>query len=172
MNGKSFKESKKQNKEARKQKRRDAAAAAKGEAEEEIENKPLTGEEYRTLSTFIYSQDESEQAKMAKIEAAAGETTTINIEKNQTENFRLFQKSCCDAYNLLRHNSNKIINLFLIMLSAGMPELQKKEEIRKLQDKLNLKSSDREAEKIFIREIKEAMTTFSRRIDNAAHNYK
>ena len=109
---------------------------------------------------------------MAKIEAAAGETTTINIEKNQTENFRLFQKSCCDAYNLLRHNSNKIINLFLIMLSAGMPELQKKEEIRKLQDKLNLKSSDREAEKIFIREIKEAMTTFSRRIDNAAHNYK
>ena len=58
------------------------------------------------------------------------------------------------------------------MLSAGMPELQKKEEIRKLQDKLNLKSSDREAEKIFIREIKEAMTTFSRRVDNVAHNYK
>ena len=53
-----------------------------------------------------------------------------------------------------------------------MPELQKKEEIRKLQDKLNLKSSDREAEKIFIREIKEAMTTFSRRMDNMAHNYK
>ena len=73
---------------------------------------------------------------------------------------------------MLRHNSNKIINLFLIMLSAGMPELQKKEEIRKLQDKLNLKSSDREAEKIFIREIKEAMTTFSRRMDNMAHNYK
>lgn len=58
------------------------------------------------------------------------------------------------------------------MLSAGMPELQKKEEIRKLQNKLNLKSSDREAEKIFIREIKEAMTTFSRRMDNMAHNYK
>ncbi len=79
---------------------------------------------------------------------------------------------CCKAYNLLRHNSNKIINLFLIMLSAGMPELQKKEEIRKLQTKLNLKSSDREAEKIFIREIKEAMTTFTRRFDNMAHNYK
>ena len=124
------------------------------------------------LYTFIYSQDESEQANMAKMDAKNGEATTINIEKNQTENFRLFQKCCCDAYNLLRHNSNKIINLFLIMLSAGMPELQKKEEIRKLQDKLNLKSSDREAEKIFIREIKEAMTTFSRRVDNVAHNYK
>ena len=73
---------------------------------------------------------------------------------------------------MLRHNSNKIINLFLIMLSAGMPELQKKEEIRKLEIKLSLNSSDREAEKIFIKEIKEAMTTFSRRIDNAAHNWK
>mmetsp|Transcript_23857 Transcript_23857/g.27822 ORF Transcript_23857/g.27822 Transcript_23857/m.27822 type:complete len:84 (-) Transcript_23857:35-286(-) len=58
------------------------------------------------------------------------------------------------------------------MLSAGMPELQKKDEIMKLQKKLNLKSSDREAEKIFIREIKEAMTTFTRRMDNMAHNYK
>ena len=58
------------------------------------------------------------------------------------------------------------------MLSAGMPELQKKDEIRKLEKKLNLKSSDREAEKIFIREIKEAMTTFTRRMDNMAHNYK
>ena len=58
------------------------------------------------------------------------------------------------------------------MLSAGMPELQNKEEIRRLEKKLNLRSSDREAEKIFIREIKEAMTTFSRRIDNMGHNYK
>ena len=58
------------------------------------------------------------------------------------------------------------------MLSAGMPELQKKEEIRKLEIKLSLNSSDREAEKIFIKEIKEAMTTFSRRIENAAHNWK
>lgn len=109
---------------------------------------------------------------MARMEAEVGETTTINIEKHQTENFLRFQKYCCDAYNLLRHNANKIINLFLIMLSAGMPELQKKEEIRNLEAKLRLKSSDREAEKIFIREIKEAMTTFTRRLDNAAHNWK
>ena len=84
----------------------------------------------------------------------------------------MFKKNCCEAYNLLRHNSNKIINLFLIMLSAGMPELREKEEIRSLQKKLNLMASYREAEKMFIRQIKEAMTTFSRRIDNAAHNWK
>ena len=104
--------------------------------------------------------------------AAADASPSINIEKNKTDDFMFFQKCCCQAYNLLRHNSNKIINLFLIMLSAGMPELQEKREIGKLQAKLNLKSSDREAEKIFIREIKEAMTTFSRRMDNMAHNYK
>ena len=111
--------------------------------------------------------DENEEAIGGRVEY-----TTLNIEKNATDDFRKFQDMCCRAYNLLRHNSNKIINLFLIMLSAGMPELQEKAEIRKLQDKLNLKSSDREAEKIFIREIKEAMTTFTRRVDNLAHNYK
>lgn len=103
---------------------------------------------------------------------ATGEASNLNIEKNKTENFLLFETYCCQAYNDLRHNSNKMINLFLIMLSAGMPELQQKEEIGNFQLKLNLKSSDREAEKIFIREIKTAMTTFSRRMDNAAHNYK
>jgi len=56
-------------------------------------------------------------------DTAGAETTTINIEKHQTEDFRKFQADCCKAYNLLRHNANKIINLFLIMLSAGMPEL-------------------------------------------------
>lgn len=34
------------------------------------------------LYTFIYSQDESEQANMAKMDAKNGEATTINIEKN------------------------------------------------------------------------------------------
>lgn len=124
------------------------------------------------LNTFSHPQDESEQANLAKLDPNAGAETTINLEKNKTENFRLFQANCCQAYNLLRHNSNKIINLFLIMLSAGMPELSEKGEIGKLEQKLNLKSSDREAEKIFIREIDEAMKTFSRRVDNVAHNWK
>lgn len=174
VNGKSFKESRKQLKEAKKKKRLDAAAELSNANEDAATNRPLTKEEHKTLLSFINSAENSEQAK-SKMEmeaSASGESSNLNIEKNKTENFLLFEKYCCQAYNDLRHNSNKIMNLFLIMLSAGMPELQQKEEIGNLQAKLNLKSSDREAEKIFIREIKTAMTTFSRRMDNAAHNYK
>jgi hypothetical protein len=38
-----------------------------------------------------------------------------------------------------------LINLFLIMLSAGMPELKEKQEIQKLVDKLQPKLTDKEA---------------------------
>ena len=54
-----------------------------------------------------------------------------------TSDFIEFQTKCCQAYNLLRHNSNKIISLFMIMLIAGMSELQKKEEKLKLEIKLS-----------------------------------
>ena len=176
INGKSFKETKKQSKQLKKQKKaRDAERDAQLESNlEDGEEKGLTQEEYSALSSFLYNgQGDSELVKLDKLENGGGAAeTSINIEKNQTENFLRFQRYCCQAYNLLRHNANKIINLFLIMLSAGMPELQNKEHIGRLQDKLNLMSSDREAEKIFIREIKDAMTTFSRRMDNLAHNYK
>jgi|LakMenE01Jun11ns_1017448.scaffolds.fasta_scaffold8761943_1 hypothetical protein len=58
------------------------------------------------------------------------------------------------------------------MLSAGMPELKHKQEINTLVIKLMLNSSDQEAEKKFKEEIVAAYNTFSRRIDNLAHNIK
>jgi len=39
------------------------------------------------------------------------------------EDFLLFQKYCTDAYNLVRKNGFLIIQLFMMMLSGGMPEL-------------------------------------------------
>ena len=161
VNGQSFKDTKKENKKKEKRKKQKEAENARGGA-------AAAGHAQTSGSQPKDGEDEDEEEE----QGGGVEYTTLNIEKNATDDFRVFQDKCCRAYNLLRHNSNKILNLFLIMLSAGMPELQKKDEIRKLEKKLNLKSSDREAEKIFIREIKEAMTTFTRRMDNMAHNYK
>ena len=62
-----------------------------------------------------------------------------------TNNMKNFRKICCKAYNILRANQNMLINLFLIMLSAGMPELKEKQEIQKLVDKLQPKLTDKEA---------------------------
>jgi len=86
-----------------------------------------------------------------------------------------FEELCCEAYNHLRRNSTKLVNLFLIMLSAGMPELKHKEEVRWLVSALRIHPhmlSDREAAKHFKQQISKAQKTFSRRIDNLAHNWK
>jgi hypothetical protein len=57
------------------------------------------------------------------------------------------------------------------MLSAGMPELQFADEIKKLVNKLSLQSSEQEANKLFRLEIDRAQVAFSRRMDNLFHNY-
>lgn len=38
--------------------------------------------------------------------------------------FKKFEEYCTQAYNLVRKSGNFIINIFLLMLEAGMPELQ------------------------------------------------
>lgn len=47
---------------------------------------------------------------------------TIDDDKKSWD-FLEFEELCCLAYNILRKKGNELINLFLIMLSAGMPEL-------------------------------------------------
>jgi len=47
---------------------------------------------------------------------------TIDDDKKSPD-FIEFEWLCCEAYNILRLEGHKLINLFLIMLSAGMPEL-------------------------------------------------
>ena len=96
----------------------------------------------------------------------------VVVDEYKTANYFYFEDLCCKAYNILRANANPLINLFLIMLSAGMPELKHKEEIEALVKKLDLNLSEREAAKKFQQEITTAVNTFSRRMDNLFHNYK
>ena len=50
-------------------------------------------------------------------------------DSKKSSNFKEFEDLCCRAYNILRSEGHKIINMFLIMLSAGMPELSKEADI-------------------------------------------
>ena len=63
------------------------------------------------------------------MDAAAGTTDESDFEEMKTQDFKDFEEYCCKAYNYLRDNSKQLINLFLIMLSAGMPELSHAQEI-------------------------------------------
>ena len=62
--------------------------------------------------------------------------------------------------------------MFLIMLSAGMPELNQESDIQFIVDALKLDFTDQEASVHFRKEIERASKTWSRRFDNFIHNIR
>lgn len=129
-------------------------------------NEQITPEEHEIISASILSNQDLDPVKSNKLQP------NVVVDEYKTANYFYFEELCCKAYNILRANANQLINLFLIMLSAGMPELKHKEEIEALVKKLDLNLSEREAAKKFQQEITTAINTFSRRVDNLFHNYK
>ncbi len=59
-----------------------------------------------------------------------------------------------------------------MMLSAGMPELQKASDIKYLVQKLNISLTDEEAKDVFRKEIERSRNDWFRRLDNLVHNIK
>jgi phosphatidylinositol kinase/protein kinase (PI-3 family) len=71
----------------------------------------------------------------------------------KSKNFREFEEMCCQAYNILRSKGHQLINMFLIMLSAGMPELKEEDDLQYLVNRLDLNISEQEAANKFKKEI-------------------
>ena len=65
-----------------------------------------------------------------------------------------------------------LINLFLLMLSAGMPELNYESDIQPMVNRLQLDMTEVEASNLFKKEIENAMNNKMRRLDNFFHNIK
>ena len=90
----------------------------------------------------------------------------------KSEDFGLFKDYCCKAYNLVRRQGKRLINLFMFMITAGMPELQNKQEIGYLREMLSLKLTEMEAVNKFNSEIENALNNHFRRFDNLIHNIR
>ena len=90
----------------------------------------------------------------------------------ESDGFKLFKEYCCKAYNYIRNHGKRFINLFLFMVTAGMPELTKKKEIEYLREMLSLKLTEMEAESKFLEEIENSLNNTFRRFDNLMHNFK
>ena len=86
--------------------------------------------------------------------------------------FIKFSNFCTQAYNLVRNKGNLIISLFIIMLAAGMPELESYSDIEYLKNQLSLDLSEMEANNKFINEIHNSLDDTFRRIDNLFHALK
>jgi phosphatidylinositol-4,5-bisphosphate 3-kinase len=83
-----------------------------------------------------------------------------------------FESMCCRAYNSLRKRSHLLINLFALMIPALMPDLEDRQDIEYLRDMLSLDLTDEQASEKFLKEVKNSLSTFSRRLDNWIHNLK
>ena len=83
-----------------------------------------------------------------------------------------FENMCCQAYNILRQHGNLLMNLFILVMPACMPELLDKDDVTYLKDMLDGQLTDEGADKKFRGEIKKSLGTVSRRFDNWIHNMK
>lgn len=86
--------------------------------------------------------------------------------------FMEFVKLCCRAYNILRRHGHTLVNLFRLMIPAGMPELTSDDSILYLCQKLSMEMTEEEASESFKREIQSALGDTYRRFDNLIHNIK
>ena len=84
-----------------------------------------------------------------------------------------FKTACVKAYNILRHNAQRLINMFIIMSTAGMPELCSMYDVRYAKRMLSLDMpNDEDAGNYFVALIKQSKNDRFRLIDNIFHYYK
>ena len=92
----------------------------------------------------------------------------VYIKSNNEEKFKNY---CVRAYNILRHNSQRLINLTITMASAGMPEFSTMFDVSYFQNMLQLnKKNDEDAGNYFISLINDSVNEKYRILDNLIHN--
>ncbi|XP_070560385.1 phosphatidylinositol 4,5-bisphosphate 3-kinase catalytic subunit beta isoform-like [Ptychodera flava] len=85
--------------------------------------------------------------------------------------FDTFREVCEKAYVILRRKGVLFINLFAMMLSTGLPELSRLEDIDYLRETLQLNLSEEEAIKHFQGKFNEALkNSWKTHLNWAAHN--
>eukprot|EP01103_Thecamoeba_quadrilineata_P010776 TRINITY_DN2418_c0_g1_i3.p1 TRINITY_DN2418_c0_g1~~TRINITY_DN2418_c0_g1_i3.p1 ORF type:complete len:607 (-),score=107.45 TRINITY_DN2418_c0_g1_i3:60-1880(-) len=87
----------------------------------------------------------------------------------KSDNFQLFIDLCCRAFNILRDRANVILSLFALMLSTGLPQLRRMEDVRYVQEALVLKKTREEATRLFKGLVKKSLHTKRTRLNNFVH---
>jgi len=85
--------------------------------------------------------------------------------------YQEFAKICSNIYSILRNKENSyfLINLFCLMLSTGIPELQTTKDIEYLQNAFSFEMDNVEASEKFQRLITEALNTKSQTLNDFIH---
>ena len=81
--------------------------------------------------------------------------------------FHEFEETCGRALNVMRTKGDLLISLFRLMISCGIPELEREEDILYLETQLMPGLSDAEATEEFKKEIEKSMHTATTRYNDA-----
>ena len=82
-----------------------------------------------------------------------------------------FESICIQAHAILRKHSDTLLVMCILMLPAGLPELTKREDIIYVRDMLMLNSNDKVISYRLRDELKGAVSSLSRQVDNWIHNW-
>jgi len=94
----------------------------------------------------------------------------INNGLTPTPNFQKFIECCCQAFNVLRHNTHVILNLLGLMVYSGIPYLSEKENLLFIRRNLQLHLTDEEATMYFTRLIESSLSSRSTQLNFFIHN--
>eukprot|EP00698_Gefionella_okellyi_P004479 TRINITY_DN1411_c0_g1_i1.p1 TRINITY_DN1411_c0_g1~~TRINITY_DN1411_c0_g1_i1.p1 ORF type:complete len:1066 (+),score=200.57 TRINITY_DN1411_c0_g1_i1:65-3199(+) len=87
-----------------------------------------------------------------------------------SENFEFFTKTCVKAYLLLRKHAHLFISLFAMMLSTGMPELQRADDIKWLQTAFATDKTEEEASAAMRKLVNDSLDNLRTRFNFFVHN--
>ncbi|KAG6576595.1 Phosphatidyl inositol kinase (PIK-B) [Phytophthora cinnamomi] len=87
----------------------------------------------------------------------------------KSENYKHFQQLACDAFQVLRTNSNLLITLLVLALTCGIPELHSASCIKWVHKTLMLDLPDDEACEAFKKLIHVALHTTTTKLNDAVH---
>lgn len=85
--------------------------------------------------------------------------------------FKRFLTLCSKSFSILRQNADILESLFLLMVSAGMPELMFQSDVLYIKNKLALDVSEKKADELLQAEIFKSLDSTYRRVDNMIHNF-
>lgn len=83
--------------------------------------------------------------------------------------FKHFTKLCCYAYNILRKHTNLLLTLLSMMISSGIPQLKREEDLGYITNALQPELTNKQAAKLFKALIYKSLDTKTTRLNFAAH---
>uniref|UniRef100_F6PV08 Phosphatidylinositol 4-phosphate 3-kinase C2 domain-containing subunit alpha n=1 Tax=Monodelphis domestica TaxID=13616 RepID=F6PV08_MONDO len=94
----------------------------------------------------------------------------INGGEKPTIRFQLFVDLCCQAYNLIRKQTNLFLNLLSLMIPSGLPELTSIQDLKYVRDALQPQTTDAEATIFFTMLIESSLGSIATKFNFFIHN--